>query len=323
MALAGCSGFDGQAGEDTEGAPAPAPAPEGTSGGGAAVTGSSGSTSSPDAGESTVGPDVGDTTVSDDGTTGDHGCDTWCDGYPSNQGCDEEDDGVAAEDSGGGGSTGGAEDTGVGMGDDFPLVTSVYELQLGDVPVGEYVQLDGVIVTSPAAPVPGGVGVMFTVEEPEGGMHSGITVRAASSSTVESLQPGDVVSVLGDHHSRYVFSLLSLSSDGLTVTGTASMPPPVVVPADEIEAVSAGGMDAKPLESVLIRVLQPEVVDPRPCAGEIEIQAALRVDDRFLATTGESLPTPEDGGFSAIVGPLLYTYNGFEVAPRSLDDFEN
>ena len=277
----------------------------------------------------TGGEDVpdGDTTVShddtiDDTTSGDS-CDTWCDGYPTNEGCDEEDDGVVAEEGGSSGGTGGAEDTGIGKGDDFPLATSVYELQLGDVAIGEYVQLDDVVVTSPPAPRPDGPGLVFTVEEPGGGPYSGITVRATSTPSVDALEPGDVVTLVGDHQLRYVFSILALSYDGATVTDVAPMPDPVVIPAEEIETVSAGGMDAKPLESVLIRVLQPEIVDPRPCGGEIEIQAGLRIDDRFLDVAGEWLPSPPRGGFSAVVGPLLYTYNGFEVAPRSLDDFED
>ncbi|MEM6990699.1 MAG: hypothetical protein AAF721_09385 [Myxococcota bacterium] len=265
------------------------------------------------------------TSDGDDGVaTTEAPCATWCgDGYPTNPGCDEEDDGVQVEDDGNfedDFATGGGDDTSVGMGDDIPLGTNVYDVQQGSVPVGTLVELGSVIVTSPPAMRPDGFGAMFTVAESDGGPFSGITVRVSQSPGAIPYSPGDVLDIVGRHHERYIFSLIEAEFDGVTVTGTGSMPEPIVVPAAEIEALSVGGPDAKPLESVVVQVLEPIVIDAGACAGEIEIQASLRIDDRFLVATGQALPTPSAAGYSSVVGPLLYTYNGFEIAPRTLDD---
>lgn len=263
-----------------------------------------------------------------DSTTDAGPCETWCGGeYPANLGCDEEDDGVNAQDTGGGGgddeeATSGGDDTDAGMGDDIPLGTDVFTIQQGGIAVGERIELTEVIVTAPPVPQPDGSGLMFTVAEPGGGPFSGITVRAAATDANAVLQPGDQVSIVGRHRTRYVFSLVQAEFLGIEVTGAGAEPPPVMIPADELADLSIGGPDAKPLESVVVRVLDPVVVDPDPCDGEIEIQALVRIDDRFLVANGEALPAPTEAGFSAVVGPLLYTFNGFEIAPRTLVDIE-
>lgn len=285
--------------------------PDTTSGGNTTTT-SGGSTTSFDTDADTDADTDTDTT-----TGGDSRC---CDGYPVGMGCDEDDDGVVNDESEGGNS-GGAEDTGFGKGDDFPLLTSIYDMQLGLVEVGELVAINHVVVTSPTAPDRDGFGIMFTIAEPMGGQYSGITVRTWSTPVTDALQPGDVISLEGEHRLRYIFSLVGVSPNDITRHGTGAMPEPIVVPAEDIEQISAGGELAKPLESVVVRVENPVVVDPRPCDGEVEVQADLRIDDRFLLAAGEDLPVP-DAGYAAVAGPLLYTFNGFEVAPRTSADIE-
>ena len=271
-------------------------------------------------GTTTGGDDDDDDDDDDDSTTtGDVEC---CEDYPVGMGCDEEDDGVVAEEGGDDGIilSGGIEDSGVGLGDDFPLGTTIALIQLDAFDVGDYLLLEDVIVTSPAASIPGGDGVMFTVTDPSGGPDHGLTVRTVDSPLVEALQPGDAVTLIGHLQYRYVFPQLSVEAEDIKLLGTATLPHPVVIAAEDIEHISSGGTLAESLESVVVQVQHPMVVDPHPCAGEVEVQAGLRIDDRFLVDAGLELPPPAGPGYEAVQGVLLYTYNGFEVAPRSLDD---
>jgi hypothetical protein len=84
--------------------------------------------------------------------------------------------------------------------------------------------------------------------------------------------------------------------------------------------ISAGGELAEELESVLVEAREVEIVDPMICPGEVEVESTLRLDDRYLSAEGEEIPSPPSGIYDSVRGPLIYTYNGFEVAPRSLDD---
>lgn len=61
-------------------------------------------------------------------------CDTWCGGYPSAPGCDEDDEGINAEgtdddSSFEDGASGGGDESGLGMGDDIPLATEIYAVR--------------------------------------------------------------------------------------------------------------------------------------------------------------------------------------------------
>jgi hypothetical protein len=256
----------------------------------------------------TSGPPGGST------TGGDSSHDT---DYPVEPGCDEGDEGWQEyDDSSGGEGSGGAEDSGIGMGGDFPLATSVYEIRTGLVPGGSFVQLTDVVVTAPAVLAPDGNETLLFVQEVDGGPNSGINLHIAETSAeIDALVPGDRVTLTGDFIERYVFAAIELVE--LTVGAHGAAPTPVVVTPD---MVSAGAELAESLESVLVEIEQAEVVDPMACPGEVLVQATLKIDDRFLAADGVTLPTPESGVYTRVAGPLIYTYNGFEIAPRSLAD---
>ena len=239
--------------------------------------------------------------------------------YPVQPGCEEGDESYGEYITTKGGS-GGAEDTSVGMGGDFPLSATVFEIQQGFVPGGRSVELTDVVVTTPPTESPDADGDWVFVQEADGGAHSGILLRILNTSPEsEALLPGDRITVRGDFIERYVFASLEVTSAEFQIDyGTpGALPDPVIVTPAE---VSAGGSRVDELESVLVQVQEVEVIDPSVCPGEVLVQATLKLDDRFLAANGESIPAPPTGVYMSVQGPLIYTYNGFEVAPRSLDD---
>ncbi len=238
------------------------------------------------------------------------GCVTWCDGFPVIEGCDE----VTTDE-----NSSGADDTGLGLGDDTPLATDVFAIQQGAVDPFTRVQVVGVVVTSPVAHDQTGRGSMFTVAAPAGGEFSGITVRLNERRASVDLNVGDEVDIQADLVQRHLFSELHARVEDVVVMGQQALPEPIEVTQAQLRAFGDGGDDAKPFDSVLVRVLEPEVVDDGTCAGELALRTTpIRIDDRFVELQGEVLPPP--GVIGELQGPLLYTLNGFEIAPRTFSD---
>lgn len=285
-------------------------------------TGSDGDTDPlEDTGETSSGgaSTASSTTTASPSSSGDGSHDT---DYPVEPGCDEGDEGYEDYDStsGGSGSSGGVEDTGIGMTGDFPLSATIYEIRMGGVPGGELVQLTSVVVTAPPVLAADGEKTQLFVQELDGGPYSGINVLIDNSTAqVDALMPGDLVTVRGDFVERYVFATIDVydAEAAFDFVGTDVVPAPMIV---DPAMVTAGGELAESLESVLVEVEQAQVVDPTACPGEVLVQAQLKVDDRFLAADGVALPAPASGVYTRIAGPLIYTYNGFEIAPRTLAD---
>lgn len=237
------------------------------------------------------------------------GCVSWCDGFPVNPGCDESESG----------GSGGADDTGLGMGGDTPLGVSVFAIQQGEVELDSFVSVADVVATSPVVAAASGGGSMFTVSDPAGGPYSGITVRVSGTPDELSIVPGDQVTIVAELRSRYIFSELHAYPEWITVNGEGVEPPALELDAQTLLGFADGGMDVKPFEAVLVSLPATEA-EPGGCAGELGLSVGvIRVDDRFLAAAGQSLPP--DTMLAGVRGPLLYTLNGFEVAPRSLSDF--
>lgn len=256
-------------------------------------------------------PSAGTSTTSN-GTTGPEvteGCASWCGGYPVNPGCDESSEV----------SSGGADDTGLGMDGDVPLGATVFSIQQGEFEEYAFVSVVDLVATSPVVAAAVGGGLIFTASDPAGGPYSGITVRVLGIPGELSLVPGDQVTVVAELRARHIFSELHAYPEWITVTGRGTQPPALELDAPTLLGFADGGMDVKPFESVLVS-LPPAEAEPGGCEGELGLSVGvIRVDDRFLVAAGESLPM--DSMLSGVRGPLLYTLNGFEVAPRSLLDF--
>ncbi len=194
---------------------------------------------------------------------------------------------------------------------------TIYEVQMGQFSVDEVVTIKGVVVTSPVK-LKDGKGTMF-VEEPEGGEYSGIAVYMYDE-VVAALDapPGSIVDIKATYSEFYDNSqLVVMAVDDITVVGQGEVPAPALVQAADI---ATGGAKAENYEGVLVQIDDALVTNPAVDIGQFEVEGGARVSDYFLFDLGQS-PKPAMGDvYPVIVGPLLYSFDQFQIAPRSLVD---
>jgi len=197
-----------------------------------------------------------------------------------------------------------------------PRDATIYELQGQMVPPSTIVKLSNVVVTSHVNFEEGGV----FVQEQDGGEFSGIYMFMYTE-VVDNvpLQVGDVIDVIGEYTEYYQFSELTVRSVAdVTVTGSVPpLEPAVVAPAD----VATGGPKAEAYEGVLVRVENVEVTNADLGHGDFQVAGSLVVDDWFLFVEDMTPRPPMGVVFDSITGPLMYSFEEYKLAPRTLDDF--
>ncbi len=220
------------------------------------------------------------------------------------------------------GGSGGAEDSGFGMDDDIALLTSLYDINRNQFELGQRVQVSSVVVISPMILSEGSDRDEFFVQDPQGGPFSGMRVRTTVGLD-PAPAPGDLVSVVGRLRGQFEHHAIEIeAANGLIFEGTAPTPEPVVLsPAELIEADSALALSH---EGMLVHIESVVVTNNDPCEGEIEVESAIRIDDRFLL---EGLPVTVVGdSIAGISGPLIYVSDGentgLEIAPRGASDVD-
>ncbi len=220
------------------------------------------------------------------------------------------------DDSDEGGGSAGGEDTGIGMGGDPPLVSSVFAIQQGVVRQGTWVSVPGVVATSPPVPGPNGIGSMFTVSDPSGGPYSGITVRVDAEPSEVPVEPGLMLTIFADLEASKLTNQLATNPYWIADEGQGVQPPPLELDLEILQGIAEGTVDVQPYDSVLVS-LPASTAQDADCDGELQLAyAGLRVDDRFLRAVGIDLP--DAAMFDEVGGTFLLTLNGFEVAPRTL-----
>jgi len=71
---------------------------------------------------------------------------------------------------------------------------------------------------------------------------------------------------------------------------------------------------------VLVQIDDAVVSDPAIDIGQFEVEGGARVSDYFLFDLGMA-PKPKLGDvYPSVIGPLLYSFDQFQIAPRSLAD---
>ena len=194
---------------------------------------------------------------------------------------------------------------------------TIYEVQMGQFSVDDVVHIKGVIVTSPVK-LKDAKGTMF-VEEPEGGEYSGIAVYMYDEVTAAlDAPPGSIVDITATYSEFYDNSQLVVMNVGdITVTGQGEIPAPALVQSADI---ATGGAKAENYEGVLVEIDDAKVTNPTVDIGQFEVEGGARVSDYFLFDLGMA-PKPAMGDiYPKVVGPLLYSFNQFQIAPRSLAD---
>lgn len=198
-----------------------------------------------------------------------------------------------------------------------PTTTSIYDIQMGNVPEGSIVTIADVIVTSPVQMNQGGV----TVQEAEGGPYSGIYIYMFEDVVGGvSVSPGDVVTITGQYTEFFDFSQIAVNNaNNIVVTGTADVPAPEVVAAADI---AVGGGMAEAYEGVLVRVEDVTASDATNRFGDFHVDGDLVITNFFLFQENAALDVLPGSTLAFAQGPLLYSFEEFKLAPRGADDYD-
>ena len=194
---------------------------------------------------------------------------------------------------------------------------TIYDIQQEKIALDTVVTVKGVIVTSPVK-LKDLKGTVF-IEEPAGGEYSGIAVYMYDEVTAAfDAPPGSVVNVTGTVSDFFGNSQLIVMAPGdIEVVGTDVIPAPAIVEAADI---ATGGAKAENYEGVLVQIQDALVTVPGVDIGQFEVEGGARVSDYFLFDLGMS-PKPVMGDvYPSITGPLLFSFDQFQIAPRSLAD---
>lgn len=208
-----------------------------------------------------------------------------------------------------------------GPGDEESDTTSgsgvtIYDIQQGQIPEGTVVDITGAVVT----------GVSFSgffAQEPEGGEWSGIWIYVGNDGPdIGGLAPGDVVSVSGTVGEFYDLTQLDIRSGTLTETGTADVPAPAVIEIAEAE---------EPWESVFVRVegdFTVTEINPTNNVNEFTLESddgTIVIDDHIYDVIDDEDALEGFGvgaTFTAVQGPLNFSFEEFKIAPREAADLE-
>lgn len=203
------------------------------------------------------------------------------------------------------GDTDGTTTGGDGDGD-----LTIYEIQegaaMGTFTDGTQVSVKGVIVTSPLSVE----GSLVFVEEPEGGPWSGISLYLWDETVMGvSLQPGDVIDVVGEYTEFYDNSQIVVKAPtDIMVIGSDGIPGP--------DTISASATDLEQWEGVRVEVQDAVVEQANDGFGQYLLAGGLKIGNLYI-----ELPSVQAGAtFSSIAGPLAYSFEEFKVVPTSLDD---
>jgi len=191
---------------------------------------------------------------------------------------------------------------------------TIYEIQQGDVTVGDGVIVSDVVVTSPLTFDSEG----FFVEEQDGGQYSGIYVYNFNAATdPASVAVGDLVTITGTYYEYYDNSEIEIEGGaGVTFLDTGTVPDPVAI--SDPATIATGGDDAEAYEGVLVTVSDVAVTNAAADAfGCFEVDDSLWVGSVFFTdylvyTVGDT--------FTSITGPMYYSYDNAKLEPRTLAD---
>lgn len=177
-------------------------------------------------------------------------------------------------------------------------------------PAGIELTLSGVVVSAV-------FGDTIFVQEPPGGPYSGIAVYFHGVPT-GSLSVGDVLDITGNYGEFYELSQVYLI-EYTTVSSGGPEPVPYLI--EDPLWVATNGPLAEMFEGVLIRVENVKTTHTWPdCPhdfGEFEVAGRLRIDDMGIAWDARL-----DDDFTAITGPLNYSFGNYKMEPRDHDDLD-
>ncbi len=212
-----------------------------------------------------------------------------------------------------GGSSGGADDTGFGMDDDMPLVTSIPEIKRGHLPVGTMVDVHAAVVTSPVSDSADVLG-MF-VQDEDALSFGGLRVAVSASSPGAPI--GEMVRLTGTvaQHSVHGWYLDPLQLDA-TDFGVALAPVRA-----EVADIRPQGSRREALSDMVIMVTAAEGESLRVLQN-IERRPGFLVDDGVwvhLEVFGVGVDLPVGTELDSITGILQSDGNVSMILPRDTE----
>lgn len=213
------------------------------------------------------------------------------------------------------GGSGSVDETGVGMDDDMPLLTSIPTIKQGNVGAGKWVELRGVIPTSRAFDDGTTVGAM--VQDPERDAWAGLRLRL--SPELGTPDPGFRIDVQGTVTQDPRYGVL-LRVDLYATEGAASLPRPISTRTSDI---GPGGALQESLDDMVVELIAPtgetlRVVEPGGTPQQFVLEDEVVVD---LAPFGVDIPVPTpDTRLLEVRGVLVLDGTRSIVWPRSGDD---
>lgn len=206
-----------------------------------------------------------------------------------------------SEDDLGGGSGGEGEGEG-------ETVTSVVALQqgvdAGTVSDGDPVALTGVVTTTGMT----ADGKGFFVQDYGGGAWSGVYVYVGSSGVTVS--EGSSVNITGEVSEYYDFTEVDASAGTVDISDTDMVPEVVATPLD------AAPSDWEPYEGCLLELSDLSVTSAVDSYGQASTSFGIFLDDLFLTP-----PVASGDSFSAVTGPLYYSFSEWKLEPESASDY--
>ncbi len=215
--------------------------------------------------------------------------------------------GLLAVNLGGCNVTPGDDDDTAGDDDDDDATSGgIYDLQQSGFTDGDYVTLEGKIVTTPKAEEG------FFIQEPAGGEYSGLYVFAYSDVLDQlDIAPGQVVTVSGTMTEFYDMTELTLTSTSdFEITDTTTPLTPEVLDSSALTAANA-----EPWESVLVET--SGTVTSLDEWGNWEVDGNVKVDDLFY-----HVEPAVDATVNRVAGVMNYSFEEFLLEPRDADDVD-
>jgi hypothetical protein len=203
---------------------------------------------------------------------------------------------------------------------------TIYDVQMGVVSEGSLVTLTDVVVTGVFDDMGMNNRDLVWVQEPTGGVRSGVVVFQPQGTPIGDLQVGDIVTVEGTVDEFFDVTEIA-GMPIITETGTGPAPAPLDVFDTTDLADPVTGED---YEGVLVRVSTVEVTATPDNFGEWGAATVggteVRVDNRLYSPytfdagtmmwTGPAVGTP----FASLAGPMHYDFGDFRIVPRSSAD---
>lgn len=142
----------------------------------------------------------------------------------------------------------------------------------------------------------------------------------------EKFVPGDVIDMAGKYIEYYCFSEFSVLS--ATKVGTSTIPIPITIAPEDLGTQAPE--TAEPLEGVLVRIENVEIIESPEYASDGEDRGAFRVTGdaiignqfRLAYMNNETDGRATGQKFLSITGVVAYSFGRYEIMPRTIDDLE-